>query len=312
MKAACTVRSGGKDGGMQPLWNAEILPIAIVYGIAVTAMSFFVTPTISTMTSGTASQNFDLGGLSFPRRFGVRFHVDYLKKYGFIGMQARWDAFSDKRFQDSLGPDFHHEDMIGREGWAMYYFKGKFERDVGYVRLQVTNPGTGMLIHTFYFEFKKSYQLSLDARYYVTDPILDDKIVKNGFLTELQAGRTPSGELRFKRAKTTFRQVKMADIMSNPHKVEVDTPAIVQTQVRYSEKPKMIFMVTPPHLAQYAKLILILLTQLVNLNFDKSYMTKSSQKPLYRTRFMLDELGNLQSDGHGIANFQTMLSIGLG
>ena len=27
---------------------------------------------------------------------------------------------------------------------------------------------------------------------------------------------------------------------------------------------------------------------------------------------MLDELGNLQSDGHGIAGFQTMLSIGLG
>ena len=33
---------------------------------------------------------------------------------------------------------------------------------------------------------------------------------------------------------------------------------------------------------------------------------------LYRTRFMLDELGNLQSEGHGIENFQTMLSIGLG
>ena len=27
---------------------------------------------------------------------------------------------------------------------------------------------------------------------------------------------------------------------------------------------------------------------------------------------MLDELGNLQSEGHGIASFQTMLSIGLG
>ena len=27
---------------------------------------------------------------------------------------------------------------------------------------------------------------------------------------------------------------------------------------------------------------------------------------------MLDELGNLQSEGHGISNFQTMLSIGLG
>lgn len=33
---------------------------------------------------------------------------------------------------------------------------------------------------------------------------------------------------------------------------------------------------------------------------------------LFKTRFMLDELGNLQSEGHGIAGFQTMLSIGLG
>lgn len=33
---------------------------------------------------------------------------------------------------------------------------------------------------------------------------------------------------------------------------------------------------------------------------------------LYKTRFMLDELGNLQSEGHGISGFQTMLSIGLG
>ena len=36
---------------------------------------------------------------------------------------------------------------------------------------------------------------------------------------------------------------------------------------------------TPPHLMKYAKLILILLKQLVDLNFDKSYMTKSNQKP---------------------------------
>lgn len=63
---------------------------------------------------------------------------------------------------------------------------------------------------------------------------------------------------------------------------------------------------------KYAKLLLILIQQLVNLNFDQSYLTKDDQKPLYRTRFMLDELGNLQSEGHGIDSFQTMLSIGLG
>lgn len=27
-----------------------------------------------------------------------------------------------------------------------------------------------------------------------------------------------------------------------------------------------------------------------DLNFDKSYMTKSNQKPLYKTRFMLDNV----------------------
>lgn len=40
--------------------------------------------------------------------------------------------------------------------------------------------------------------------------------------------------------------------------------------------------------------------------------SETKMKPLYKTRFMLDELGNLQSEGHGIDGFQTMLSIGLG
>lgn len=41
-------------------------------------------------------------------------------------------------------------------------------------------------------------------------------------------------------------------------------------------------------------------------------MAKARVEKLYRTCFMLDELGNLQSDGHGIDSFETMLSIGLG
>ena len=86
----------------------------------------------------------------------------------------------------------------------------------------------------------------------------------------------------------------------------------MSTFATYQEKCKMVVLVTPPHLMKYAKLILILIKQLVDLNFDQSYMTKSNQKPLYKTRFMLDELGNLQSEGHGISGFETMLSIGLG
>lgn len=291
--------------------------MASVYGIAITAMSFFTDPTISTLTSGTLNQNVDLGGLSFPRRFGVRFNSNYMEKYHFIGQQAVWSAYEDPEFKKDLGPDFYHEDMVSREGWARYYFDGKFKNDIGYVKLEIKNPSSGALIRTFYFEFQKTYQTSLDGRVYMKDPILEEKIVKNGILTEMrkfkkkgQNGKPDT--IVFRKAKTTFKEKRILDFKQKGQFTEVKTNAIISTMARYSEKPKMIFLVTPPHLMKYAKLILILIKQLVDLNFDKSYMTKSNQKPLYKTRFMLDELGNLQSEGHGISGFQTMLSIGLG
>ena len=299
------------NNALRSMAGAEKM-LSSVYGIAITAMSFFTDPTISTLTSGTPSQNADLAGLSFPRSFGVRFNSDFLAKYHLIGMQAQWMSYEDKDFTQDMGKDFYHEDIITREGWAKYYFKGKYPKDIAYVRLQIVNPQTGMLIRSFYFQFRKSYQTSLDARYYITDPILGDKIIKNGVLVELRQFKTKDGRIVYRKSKTTFKQMKVTDVLSSKRLDPIDTTAIIRTQIRYSEKPKMVFLVTPPHLMKYAKLILILVKQLVDLNFDKSYMTKSNQKPLYKTRFMLDELGNLQSEGHGISGFATMLSIGLG
>ena len=84
----------------------------------------------------------------------------------------------------------------------------------------------------------------------------------------------------FKKRKTTFKVERIRDVMDeNAEKEKYDTCAIIQTSVRYSEKPKMVFLVTPPHLMNYAKLILILVKQLVDLNFDRSYMTKSNIAP---------------------------------
>lgn len=288
--------------------------ISSVYGIAITAMSFFTDPTISTLTSGTPNQNVDLGSFSFPRRMGVRFNSDYIHKYHFVGQQAVWSAYSDDKFENELNPKmFGHEDTVTREGWARYFFDGKFEGEIAYIKLEIKNPSTEALIRTFYFRFKKNYQTSFDGRVYVRDPILDEKIVKNGTLVELRKFRDKNtGEYVWKEAKTTFEQEKILDITNGGERSMVKMNAIISTMARYAEKPKMTFLVTPPHLMKYAKLILILIKQLVDMNFDKSYMTKANQKPLYKTRYMLDELGNLQSEGHGIAGFETMLSIGLG
>lgn len=215
-------------------------------------MSFFTDPTISTLTSGCLSQNTDLGGFSFPRRMGVRFHPDFVKRYHLMGMQARWSAYEDKEFTQKLGKEFCHEDMVSREGWAMYYFDGKFKREVAYILLEIVNPQSGNLIKTMYFEFRKSYKTSFDSKSYVTDPVLGCKIVQNGTLVELKKYRKkddPDGKVVFRKGSTQFTRDMVLDVFDdNPKKSKVNVDAIIRTQVRYSERAKAMFMVTPPHL----------------------------------------------------------------
>lgn len=309
------------NNALKSMGGAEKM-MASVYGIAISAMSFFTDPTISTLTSGRPSQNVDLSGISFPRRIGVRFHAEFVKKYHLVGAQCVWQAFSDRAFLKSMGKEFYHENLISREGWAKYYIRGIFPNDITYVRLQIKNTKTGNLLYEFHFSFTKSYQKTLDGRHYVKDPILDKKIVRDGILTELKPVQKKNSDvLIYKKGKSTFVQRKIKNLSKlkeediqkgNIARDRIETSTISMMSTRYSESPKMIFFVTPPHLKQYAKLLLILIKQLVDLNFEQSYMTEKDQKPLYKTRFMLDELGNLESDGHGIQDFSTMLSIGLG
>ncbi|MEV7867539.1 type IV secretory system conjugative DNA transfer family protein [Streptomyces sp. NPDC088124] len=307
---------GNAHNALRSMAGAEKM-LASVYGIAITAMSFFTDPTISTLTSGKPSQNTDLAGLSFPRRLGVRFAPNYVKRDHLVGQQAVWSAYADPMFTENLGEDFTHEEIVGREGWARYNFKGKFPNDEAWLKLELVNPQTKMLVRTFYFSFTKNYRLSLNGRHYVVEPVTGKKIVKNGVMRELkpvrEGGAQDGKTLSFQPGDTLYPDTRL-DFSGggNPEKVSSQARAITQTLARYSESPKALFLVTPPHLMKYAKLILILVKQLFDVSADQAYMTKSNQKPLYRTRFMLDELGNLQSDGKGIDGFATMLSIGLG
>lgn len=306
---------GNAHNALKSMAGAEKM-LASVYGIAITAMSFFTDPRISTLTSGKPSQNTDLAGLSFPRRLGVRFSQNYLKRDHLIGQQAVWSAYSDEMFTQNLGKKFEHEEIIGREGWARYNFEGIFPEDEAWLKLELHNPQTNMLVRTFYFHFRKNYQLTLNGRHYVEEPVTGRKIVKNGVIRELQpvrAGDKRDGEiLSFKVCDTTYPQDRLDLVSGSPERISDRARAITQTAAMYSEQPKAMFLITPPNLMSYAKLLLILVKQLFDVSADQSYMTKASQKPLYRTRYMLDELGNLQSDGNGIAGFETMLSIGLG
>jgi len=304
VKVARTVWVGGKVRDY-----IKDLPIDIVYGIALTAMSFFTDPTISTLTSGKPSQNFDAKGLSFPRRVGVRFASEYLDKYKLVGLQSVWSAYEDAMFTKQLDKKlFGHTQIIDREGWARYFFEGKFDNRKSYIKLEIKNPKTGLLVKTFYFEIELTYKTDLSGRRYIKDPVLDKKIIRDGALREMRYNKKREV---FEYRDTTVKR-RYHDLLNPEGEQFVEIPAFSQKSVRYTERPKAIFFITPPHLMSYAKLILILIKQMVDVNFESSYLTKENQKPLYKTRYMLDEVGNLQSEGNGIPALQTMLSIGLG
>lgn len=284
--------------------------ISSVYGIAITGMSFFVDPTISTLTSGKPSQNFDVQGLAFPRRMGVRFAPEFLKRYPMAGLEGKWSAYEDAEFTKPYDDKLYgHSQLIDPSGWARYFFDGIFPKRKNYIKLEIRNPDTGLLSNVFYFELMLTYKTTLNGRSYVKDPVLKDKIIRDGLLRELLPNKK-TGKFEYKDTMVDRRYRNLND----PEAVEkiIRVPAISQKVVNYTEKPKMVYFITPPHLQAYAKLILILIKQMVDSNFESSYITKSSQKPLYKTRYMLDELGNLQSEGSGIPGLATMLSIGLG
>ena len=57
-----------------------------------------------------------------------------------------------------------------------------------------------------------------------------------------------TGDTVYRPGKTTFKQHKIKDVLHGGQMEEVQTPAIMQNMVRYSEKAKAVFLVTPPHL----------------------------------------------------------------
>lgn len=293
--------------------------ISSVYGIALTAMLFFTDDKISSLTSGRPSQNFDINGLGFPRRIGIRFDTDYMHEKGYMSQKYKWTAYKDKMFQQRYtGKDFEHEGFIDKNGWSWFYFKGIFENMHSYLKLQIFDDNSNLLIGTYYFEFIKDYRHSLNGRFFVKNPVLKKRVIDGGNLKELHPiyqndknGKTFISGFKYW-VETVKRNRKSLYLDDDDVSVTENRVVIMQTEVHYVEQPKAVFFVTPPHLMTYSKIILILLNQMFNMQVDKAYLTKANQKPLYKTKYMLDEVGNLQSDGKGIPFLQTKESIGLG
>ena len=176
-------------------------------------------------------------GLSFPRRMGVRFSPEFREKYKVTGLLSEWTAYSDKGFENELGPLFKHSEIISREGWAKYFFDGKFDKRVNYIKCEIKDPSTRALVKTFYFKFTKGYRTSLDGQTYAKEPVTGEKICQDGVLEELQ--KTSDGKFV---AKDSVMKVKRMTKFYNDDSTlyDVQVPVFEQLMVKYTEKPKMV------------------------------------------------------------------------
>lgn len=284
---------------------------ATVYGIALVAMLFFTRRPITAITSASPRQSLDPISLSFPRRLRFKINLDYIKRFNLTGQTIVFESYRDEAMTDKIeqGTDFEHKTKLDELGWVEYRFKGIYgEYEIAdfdgekvkiakpiYIKMKMLSKN-GLVMNTYCFEFTRGYAKTADGLQFLINPRTGERTEQGG---TLRVGKVIDG--KFVRGQDTVNVGNGLYVYP-----------IEQTDPVYNIKPKAIFSITPPHLLDYVKIVIVMISVLFDTSVGESYVTKESGKPLYKIRSILDELGNLQFNGVGIPGFQTKLSIGLG
>ena len=283
--------------------------ISSVYGIAITALSYFADPTIIRLTSGPPSENFDVNAVAFPRMFGFMLNREYMRAKKLLGLGVKFTGYADKDFSIPLGDKYDHDDTVTETGWCNCFFSGVFKEDVVYYKAQIFNRRTGYSVKSFYFRLTKKYMATLSGTSYFLDPVLNERISKGLIVEEIH--KDDNGNVFEANSTFVFETVVWDSKEKKCVKSVVKLPAIERTKSTYIEKPMAVFLITPPDKTKYTKLLLIFMSQITNATFKYTYITKANQKPIVGLDFIIDEAGNLKSEGQGINNLTTLLSIAL-
>lgn len=275
--------------------------IAGIYATLLTGLSVYADDTAIALMSGGLSDSFDITGLAFPRRVGVKFDDAYIKKFRITEELCTWTVFRDPYFKERYeGSAFEHKEKLPPSGWTWGHFAGTFDQEVVYIRLTISSGHT--VVKTFNFRLTKGYK-TFDNISFVIDPITKKKIVSGGTLEEW--------DIKEQKVTVSTFLTNVFDYVGQTYRMK-DMPVITSNQVYYTERPKCIFAVTPPHLQVYQRHILIMIKQILDEVYSMSYATKTNRKPIVGTRLMLEEFGNIRSGDQGIPNIDTATSIALG
>ena len=276
--------------------------IAGIYATLLTGLSVYADDTAIALMSGGLSESFDITGLGFPRRFGVQFHNEFIKKFRISDELCTWSVYRDAAMSDQIihKDHFIHEEKLPPSGWTWGHFEGIFDQEVAYLRLKLSSGST--VIQELNFRFTKGYK-TFDNISYVVDPITREKTVLGGTMEEWNVEKQCV-------EASTF-ELNTFDYVGQTYRIQ-QSPILASSQVYYTERPKFIFAITPPHLQVYQKHILVIIKQIVDEHFSNAYVTKPSRKPIVGLRLMLDEFGNIRSGDQGIQGMDQIASIALG
>ena len=293
---------------------------ASIYGMALTEMSFFTEAPVVALTSASPKQSFDLVSMSFPRRFSFKFNEKLVKDNGWVTMMVKFELYRDPYFKDKYeGKEYEHVTRIDKLSWVEMRFEAVLDQPITYVKMTIYSRGQQqrMTYGTYYAQFTKGYQKSSDSRTLVRDPItgeyqIRDGILRMGVMKDITPEQVNPKYVNLEKIDRnsihqTFVHGQPHGVLKNGNRVNV----IVLSEVAYQEKPMAVFSVTPPSALVYVKIILMIIHSMFNTTVENSYMTKDNGKPLLKTKYMLDEAGNLSYEGSGIDALTTKLSIGL-
>lgn len=245
-----------------------------VYSSMMAGINLFLQDNIAKLTS---KNSIDLESVGFPRRLSVKFRSsssiniknDFAHKTAKVTISGNQGLGRGKVYVKEATA------LVDGEGYLTYVIEPKLP-DQFMVTIDFNHPnnsGSTIQNQMYHFSAEKVYQkrgkiIQFDK--YTKGPVLDH--IKVTVLDKENAGLLQESDI----------------------------------ELIYSDKPKVIFLVTPPNRTEYNSIVSLFLDQLYNANYELAL--SNGRKCVNRILHILDEFANIPA----IPAMDTKISIGLG
>lgn len=317
--------------------------MASIYAVTLFGMIFFTDSKVINLTSARPSQNLDMKGFAYPRRIAVHFNNEFLTKHPYKNAIAYWESFHDPAMKHPYkGKGFTYRGSVDKYGWAEALFEGVFDNEIKsvddgnkqnprrrrgskqpltYLRLSIIDPDSindpntpNLVLDTYSFIFKKNFRKSTNGRNYAMDKITNKREVQGGsmrqytYVASTNTARPYVGRF-YKNVHSLDMSLSLQEAKSKT--IRKAYRIIDDYDIHYSDNPTALFLVAPPSMPVYNKLLLNTIDLLYNEQVESAFLGTDDQKPFNVTKYMLDEFGNMQSEGTGVPALGPKLTSGL-